>query len=268
MGKSVHTYGLLICFLFVSCFLPGNETNSLHATVSDTTVLQKAGKPKALKADLQKASPDSIQEGLEKPVAESVRTEKEKKQPTDNVLAADTLSLTGKPISDSLHIDTAAIYKPNPTKAIWLSALCPGLGQLYNRRYWKLPFVGIGVVSMVYSISWNSKYYNAYTNAYRDITDDDATTKSYEKLLPKGATYTESQLTTVLKNRQQTFRRKRDLSFIGAVGVYLVCLLDAYVDAQLYDFDISPELSVLPAGNSNNNSGGLGGMELSLAFHF
>jgi hypothetical protein len=230
----------------------------MHAAIADTAIVQKAETPKQTEMLLIERPSDSIPEGIIKTTPESVRNSIKEK--------TDTLSLVGKPIADSLHIDTAAIYKPNPVRALWLSALCPGLGQLYNRRYWKLPFIGIGVVTMAYSISWNSKYYNAYTNAYRDIADDDASTTSYEKLLPSGYTYTVSQLTTVLKNRQQKFRRYRDLSFIGAVGVYLVCLLDAYVDAQLYDFDISPDLSIQPTGK--NNPGVLGGMELSLAFHF
>jgi len=176
------------------------------------------------------------------------------------------------PVSDSTKMvltDTASlvIYKPDPKKAIWYSALCPGLGQLYNRRYWKLPIVGAGIVSIAYAIGWNQKYYNAYTNAYRDIADDDPKTKSYLNLLPTANNYSTSQLTTLFKNRQQTYRRMRDLSFIGAIGIYLVCLIDAYVDAQLYDFDISPDLSILPP-SPTQGSKIAGGVELSLAFHF
>jgi len=164
--------------------------------------------------------------------------------------------------------DSLVVYKPDPQKAIWYSALCPGLGQLYNRRYWKLPIVAAGIVGMAYGISWNQKYYTAYTNAYRDISDDNPNTKSYLDLLSNTTGgYNTSQLTTVLKNRQQSFRRSRDLSIIGAVGIYLVCLIDAYVDAQLYDFDISPELSFLPQSKTPGGRG-IGGVELNLAFHF
>jgi hypothetical protein len=171
-------------------------------------------------------------------------------------------------IQSALSADTATIYKPDPKKAIWYSVLCPGLGQLYNRRYWKLPFVGAGVIGVAYAINWNSKYYNAYTNGYRDIMDDDPTTKSYLKLLPPNSNYPESQLVTVLKNRQQSFRRSRDLSYIGALGVYVICILDAFVDAQLYDFDISPDLSVTPSVPHLNTYGGAKAVELSLAFRF
>ena len=168
-----------------------------------------------------------------------------------------------------LPADTTTLYKPDPKKAIWYSLLCPGLGQLYNRRYWKLPFVGAGIIGVAYAINWNSKYYNAYTNGYRDIMDDDPTTTSYLKLLPPGTSgINESQLVTVLKNRQQKFRRSRDLSYIGAAGVYVICILDAFVDAQLYDFDISPDLSVTPSAPRINNYGGAKAVELSLAFRF
>ncbi len=147
--------------------------------------------------------------------------------------------------SDTLRDTSPQIhFKPLPSKSLWFAALCPGLGQIYNRKYWKLPIVAGGAVGLTYAITWNNKYYVAYTNAYRDISDNNPDTNSHLSLLPPGYSYTESQLRTVLKNRQQTFRRQRDLSIIGAVGFYLICILDAYVDAELFDFDISPDLSI------------------------
>lgn len=160
------------------------------------------------------------------------------------------------------------VYKPDPTKAIWYSALFPGLGQLYNKRYWKLPIVAAGVVGITYAIGWNSKYYVAYTNAYRDISDTNPQTNSYLDLLPPGTTnFNTGQLTTILKNRQQKYRQSRDLSFISAVGLYLICILDAYVDAELYDFDISPDLSLTPLPTPQG-TGGAKAVELSLSFRF
>lgn len=172
------------------------------------------------------------------------------------------------PYSDLQLADTLKTpYKPDPSKAIWYSALCPGLGQLYNRRYWKLPIVAAGIVGISYAINWNSKYYVAYTNAYRDISDDNPNTQSYLKLLPPGYEFNTSQLTNVLKNRQQKYRRSRDLSYISAVGIYLICILDAYVDAHLYDFDISPDLSIAPAA-PGEGFGGAKAVELSLSYRF
>lgn len=178
-------------------------------------------------------------------------------------LLAKTDTLVTIPVDDSLKV----IYKPNPSKAIWYSALCPGLGQLYNRRYWKLPIVAAGIVGISYAINWNGKYYVAYTNAYRDISDNNPATKSYLKLLPPGYEFSTSQLTNVLKNRQEKYRRSRDLSYISAVGIYLICILDAYVDAQLYDFDISPDLSIVPA-IPGEGFGGAKAIEFSLSYRF
>lgn len=176
------------------------------------------------------------------------------------VVQADTLVI--------LRMDTLAPAAPDPVKAIWYSALFPGLGQLYNKRYWKLPVVAAGVVGLSYAIGWNSKYYVAYTNAYRDISDSNPQTNSYLDLLPPGTTnFNTSQLTTILRNRQQKYRRSRDLSYIGAVGLYLICILDAYVDAELYDFDISPELTLTPT-TTPLGLGSPSAVELRLSFRF
>ncbi|MBQ7945280.1 MAG: hypothetical protein IJ280_01005 [Bacteroidales bacterium] len=139
--------------------------------------------------------------------------------------------------------DSSEMFVPDSNKALWFAALCPGLGQIYNRRYWKLPIVAGGIVGVSYAISWNGKYYEAYTYAYRDLIDGDPNTNYFKELIPPGASYSESQLQTVFKNRQQSFRRQRDLSIIVGVGLYLICLLDAYVDAELFTFDISDNLS-------------------------
>ena len=167
--------------------------------------------------------------------------------------------------------DSLIVYKPDPSKAVWYSALFPGLGQLYNRRYWKIPVVAAGAAAITYAISWNNKYYIAYTNAYRDYTDDNPNTNSYLDLLPPGSNYySSSNFGTLLRNRQQSYRRSRDLSVIGAAGIYLICILDAYVDAQLYDFDISPDLSVQPSIQLNPMPMGPGDsrIDIGLAFHF
>jgi hypothetical protein len=195
--------------------------------------------------------------------------------PVTQATASDSLRLSTQPLKQVVRTDTlyqipldTLVYKPDPTKAIWYSALFPGLGQLYNRRYWKLPIVAAGVVGLSYAIGWNSKYYVAYTNAYRDISDTNPQTNSYLDLLPPGTTsFNPSQLTTILKNRQQKYRRSRDLSYIGAVGLYLICILDAYVDAELYDFDVSPDLSLTPLPTPQG-FGGAKAVELSLSFRF
>ena len=154
------------------------------------------------------------------------------------------------------EIDTSSIkfeikFKPDPKKAIIYSAIFPGLGQIYNRKYWKLPIVYGGFLGCVYAITWNSNQYNEYSNASRDFTDDKPETDSWIRF--KGAmsadvsTWSSSDVanfTNRLQRGKDFYRRYRDLSYIITVGVYAITMIDAYVDAQLFDFDISPDLSM------------------------
>ncbi|MDE5786540.1 MAG: hypothetical protein K2H98_08425 [Duncaniella sp.] len=138
-------------------------------------------------------------------------------------------------------------FNPDPTRAVWLSALCPGLGQIYNRKYWKLPIVVGGFMGLGYAMQWNNTMLRDYTVAYADIMDNDPSTKSYMDFFPP--TVSESSLDptwlkNVLKSRKNFYRRNRDLCIISMVGLYLVAMIDAYVDAQLAHFDISPNLTV------------------------
>ena len=138
-------------------------------------------------------------------------------------------------------------YNPSPTRAVWMSALFPGLGQIYNRRYWKLPILVGGYLGLGYATSWNNGMLRDYTRAYRDIMDTDPNTKSYMDFFPstvKEEDLDKNWLTSLLKSRKDYYRRNRDLCIICMVGVYFVAMIDAYVDASLSHFDISPELSV------------------------
>ena len=105
-----------------------------------------------------------------------------------------------------------------------------------------------------------------YTKAYRDIMDSDPNTKSYLDFFPpntKESDIDEAWLKKSLKSKKDFYRRNRDLCIIGMVGLYLVNIIDAYVDATLSHFDISPELSidvapaVLNNGDARNNSLGV-----------
>ncbi len=133
-------------------------------------------------------------------------------------------------------------FKPDPMKSIWYALAFPGLGQIYNRKYWKLPIVYGGVAGIAYAISWNGKYYNDYYNAYRDYMDANPNTNSYLDLIPEN--YPEGQIESYLNSRQSTYRRYRDLSIIIGVAFYAITVIDAFVDAQLAEFDISPDLSM------------------------
>ncbi len=139
------------------------------------------------------------------------------------------------------------VFNPDPSRAVWLSALFPGLGQIYNRRYWKLPIIVGGYLGLGYATNWNNNMLRDYTRAYNDVMDNDPSTNSYMDFFPTTTSeesLDKTWLTNVLKSRKNYYRRNRDLCIICMVGVYLVAMLDAYVDASLSHFDISPDLSM------------------------
>ena len=138
-------------------------------------------------------------------------------------------------------------WRPNAKRAMWLAIVLPGAGQIYNRKYWKLPIVYGGFVGCAYAMRWNNQMYHDYSQAYMDLMDDDPNTQSYNQFLHLGAKIDESNIQryqTLFKNRKDRFRRWRDLSFFCIVGVYALSIIDAYVDASLSEFDISKDLSL------------------------
>ena len=150
-------------------------------------------------------------------------------------------------------------WRPNPQRALWLALVIPGGGQIYNRKYWKLPIVYGGFVGCIYAMMWNNMMYKDYSQAYLDIMDDDPTTASYNKFLHLGRQITpanEERYKQIFKSRKDKYRRWRDLSFFCMIGIYAVSVIDAYVDAELSSFDISKDLSlkVRPTVINNKSS--------------
>lgn len=202
--------------------------------------------------------------------------------PADSIATADSiaaenkkklLEMTSAPVlkesevpADSLkkEIDQK-IWVPNPTKATWLALVIPGGGQIYNRKYWKLPIFYGGFAGCAYALTWNSKMHKDYSTAYKDAMNGNMQSSSITDLLPPGYKISETQLKELLRKRKDTYRRYRDLSIFAFIGVYLLSVIDAYVDAELSNFDITPDLSmkVEPAvidnriNNSSNRSVGL-----------
>ncbi|MCD7971834.1 MAG: DUF5683 domain-containing protein [Candidatus Azobacteroides sp.] len=133
------------------------------------------------------------------------------------------------------------VFIPNSTKAVWYSAIFPGLGQIYNRKYWKLPLIYGGFMGITYGLAFNQRNYTDYSIAYRDAMSDDPNANSYEDFVPGG--WSEQQIRDAMKRKKDFYRRYRDLSIIGMIALYAACMIDAYVDAELYTFDISSDLS-------------------------
>lgn len=127
--------------------------------------------------------------------------------------------------------DSVYITRHKPNKATFYSSLVPGLGQYYNQKYWKIPIIYGGFTGLIYYASYNNYVYKKYRQEYKWATDDDPNTKS-----PYPAANT-----LRLKN---TWRRYRDLCFIGIGALYLLQMIDANVDAHFFDFTIDKDLSM------------------------
>ena len=139
-------------------------------------------------------------------------------------------------------------FSPSPRAAV-LWAIIPGGGQVYNRKYWKVPIIIGGMTALYYAISWNNNNLVEYAKAYSDIkSDDPMTNDSWIAFVPAGAdpnSYrTNGSFQETLRHGRDFYRRNRDLSIIVSVGVYALSIIDAYVDAELAHFDISPELTL------------------------
>lgn len=135
----------------------------------------------------------------------------------------------------------------SPRKATIYSAVLPGLGQIYNRKYWKVPLVYGGFATLGYFINFNNEEYVKLRQAYSDIIDTDPNTNSFAKLVtdPKRLEPDRiGQLTESLRKGKDYWRRNRDLVVIGTVVFYAVNIIDASVDAHFFNFDISDDLTI------------------------
>ncbi len=160
------------------------------------------------------------------------------------VVTQDTLTVT----KTELPVE---IQKPvhSPKKATLYSAVLPGLGQAYNRKYWKIPLIYGGFGAFGYFIGWNNKNYVTSKKAYSDLSDSDPATQSYMGL--KQIVYYDlnsasdvANLKKGLISSQDYFRRNRDLLVIVTAAFYGLNLIDASVDAHFYNFDISDDLTL------------------------
>lgn len=142
-------------------------------------------------------------------------------------------------------LETAVERVHLPRKATIYSAVLPGLGQVYNRKWWKVPFIYGGFGAIGYFINQNHQNYKTYVQAYLDMGDGDPLTNSYQALYeePVNELTPPSNWQTTYKTRITYYSRQRDLFIIGAVAFYLINILDANVNAHFIDFDISEDLS-------------------------
>lgn len=253
MSIKIYTYRLLTCLLF--CFL---QATGFVVFAQDHPVEKHVFK------NFENPT-DSLN------TADSIAAENKRK--LLDLTADPSLKVAPTPTDSIQHAVNKQIWVPNPTKATWLALVIPGGGQIYNRKYWKLPIFYGGFAGCAYALTWNSKMYKDYSNAYKDAVKGNWQSSSIQDLLPPGYTdrVSTTQLTETLRKRKDTYRRYRDLSIFAFIGVYLLSVVDAYVDAELSNFDISPDLSmrVEPAVLNNQTSHSSGksvGVQCSFRF--
>lgn len=165
---------------------------------------------------------------------------------------------------DSTHINTHS-----PNKATFYSAILPGLGQIYNKKYWKVPIIYAGFGGLFYYLNYNSYVYDTYKEAYSiklRIEDGELGLEDEDR-------FPDASLETI-QGQKDNWRRNRDLSFIGIGLLYAIQIIDADVDANLFDYNISEDLSMRldpiilnnPVYKSNYNSSSTLGLRCSIKF--
>ena len=149
------------------------------------------------------------------------------------VFGQDTLKISA---DSSTTLKDPSIAKKRANRAALYSTILPGAGQFYNKKYWKIPILYAGFVVLGYAIEFNNSNYKTFKHAYKLRTDPDSTTiDDYVNIYPDA---------DALLVRKDYYRRTRDLLWIITAGVYVLNIIDAYVDAHLADFDISDDLSM------------------------
>jgi hypothetical protein len=164
---------------------------------------------------------------------------------------ADSVEIYVRPETDTLHFDAEpsitdypidSLNKHLPARAAMMSAVFPGLGQIYNKKYWKVPVVYAAVgVSVGIFLRWQNSY-NRYRRAYIDLMDNDPNTNYFEILLPSGSYDYERRSQAITKGKEQ-LRTWRDWSIVAMVAAYALNIIDANVDAHLIDFNLDDNIS-------------------------
>ena len=201
---------------------------------------------------LLKKAVDSLQTVIDQNLPDSVKAIINDSTIADEELMKDINKEVSLLVDSTLKNQTPpakdwSTWRPDPKRALWLALVIPGGGQIYNRKYWKLPIVYGGFIGCLYAMNWNNTMYKDSSQAYLDIMDNDPGTASYNKFLHLGMQITsanEDRYKNIFKSRKDKFRRWRDLSFFVLCGVYALSVIDAYVDAELSVFDISRDLSL------------------------
>jgi len=163
--------------------------------------------------------------------------------------------------SSEIVVNKRKVRAYDPDRAALLSAVLPGMGQIYNRKYWKLPLVYGGAAILYATYKFNSDNYNKFQSEYTRILQKSTTTSSSTTI---GTSNPLLQNSLRLKD---AYRRQRDLTIIMGSFFYALVITDAYIDAHLKGFDLSEDLSLRVKPTVNYYAGKTyGGVTLNLAF--
>ncbi len=165
--------------------------------------------------------------------------------------------------ADTLAVESL-VKVHSPHKATMYSVILPGLGQAYNKKYWKIPLVYAAIGGSIYAINWNTKNYKKYKSAFRDFSQfydfkyqtedlipqiEEPSSKSYEQLF-ENEDFNETIQTrdnnykTLFQNGKDSYKHDRDLSYIILVGFYVLNIVDAAIDAHFTDFTVDDNLTI------------------------
>jgi len=237
VNKLESTRKILVSLIFVIA-------NCISAFCNDSLVVANEGEPSVTDslhsqanavADSAKVDADSIDSFNVVAVADSadafvIST-------ADSVVAPSSKQKSRKRANEDY-------WMPNPKKAMWLSLLFPGAGQIYNRSYWKVPLIyGLGIGSF-YVVSFQGRMYKEYSAAYYSLVDNDPKTRDFDPIFEGLGKVDNDWKKKVLEQKMNSYRRYRDMCIFASVLLYIGNALDAFVDAHLYDFSISEDLSL------------------------
>ena len=216
MTKSVNRFSKILMGIVLAILVRPLAAQEIPA---DTTLLT----PLMVQPEMPEFAPDTIPVSADFAVVDTIPA-----LPTDSIPAKEVHS---------------------PKKAAIYSAVLPGLGQAYNRKYWKIPIVYGGFAAFGYFINFNNENYRISKKAYLDLTDSDENTNSFMDL--KYIEYYDLTNPTMVERledglikRQDYYRRNRDLLVILTVAFYGLNIIDASVDAHFFDWDISDDLTM------------------------
>ncbi len=180
----------------------------------------------------------------------------------DTVIIEKAPAFTGGP--DTVLIESYA-KRYDPGKAILYAAVLPGLGQVYNKKYWKLPLVYGGFYAIGYGLNFYSDLHTEYRGyLFQNLEERIGENSTNPNLPHKMRNIT----TATLRNQVDRLRRERDFMIILMGGMYILQMIDAHVDAHLKEFDLNPRLQVSlePSIEANQLTGRTTGVALVVRF--